>query len=199
VSTGLPLGSYELSAPDTWAAIPEMESEPGWEKDVADLLCDTEQTQAALAALLKATHADLIADTHLLVAVWVPDRSVSEIVGLMTVDWILPEEGQLLDISSYRDLVDSDPRRGLQALDRHIDEVEIPAGEALLVREVIARSDSRSFPQRTALQENVIYTVFPPGCSEALELTFSTFVLELAADAAAVLDSLHVRLAEVSS
>lgn len=41
-------------------------------------------------------------------------------------------------------------------------------------------------------------TVFPPGCTDALELTFVTFVLELgdalAADAAAILDTLRVTL-----
>lgn len=125
-----------------------------------------------------------------------PDRSVPDVVGLMTVDWVLPDEGQPLDLSYYHGLVEPDRRSGHTVFGRHVDEVEVPAGPALLVREVIARRDSHWFPWRKALQENVIYTVFPPCCSDALELTFVTFALErgeeFAADAAAVLDTLRV-------
>jgi hypothetical protein len=149
---------------------------------------------------LERTHPELIADLHLLLGVWVPDRSVPEIAGLMTVDWVLPDEGRLLDRCYYRGLIDPDRRRGHIVFNRRVDEVEVPAGPALLVREVIARRDSRWLPWRKTLQENVIYTVFPPGCSDALELTFVTFALdrgeELAADATAMLDTLHVTLEE---
>lgn len=45
----------------------------------------------------------------------------------------------------------------------------------------------------------MIYTVFPPGCRDALELTFATPVLHLgdalAADAASVVDTLRITLA----
>lgn len=196
------LGSYELSAPDTWASIPVVEGEPGWAQDAAALLCDGEAAQAVLATRLERTHHELIADPHLLLGVWVPDRAAPTVAGLMTVDWVLPDEGRALNRASYRALIDPDRRSGHTVFGRHIDEVEVPAGEALLVREVIARRDSSRFPWRKALQENVIYTVFPPGCSDALELTFVTFSLELgdtlAADAAAVLDTLRVTLEEAS-
>ena len=77
----------------------------------------------------------------------------------------------------------------------------LPAGPALLVQEVISRPDEGSFSARSTLQENVIYTVFPPGCREALELTFATPVLHLGdvlvADAASVVDTLRITLAKV--
>lgn len=197
------LGSYELAAPDTWASIPVVEDEPGWARDAAALLCDGEAAQAVLATRLERTHHELIADPHLQLGVWVPDRAAPAVAGLMTVDWVVPDEGQALDRTSYRALIDPDRRSGHAVFGRHIDEVEVPAGAALLVREVIARRDSSWFPWRKALQENVIYTVFPPGCSDALELTFVTFSLELgdtlAADAAAVLDTLRVTLEEASN
>ncbi|MGH3826452.1 MAG: hypothetical protein ACRDQX_04655 [Pseudonocardiaceae bacterium] len=158
-----PLGSYELSAPDAWASIPVLEGDPGWAQDAAALLSDGAQAQAALAARLERTHPELIADPHLLLGVWVPDRSVPDIAGLMTVDWVLPDEGQPLTLASYRGLIDPDRRSGHTVFGRHLDEVVVPAGPALLVREVIARRDSRWFPWRKALQENVIYTVFPPA------------------------------------
>lgn len=196
-----PLGSYELSVPGAWASIPVIAGDPGWAREAAALLCDGAAAQAALAARLERTHPELIADPHLLLGVWVPERSVPDVAGLMTVDWVLPDEGRLLDRASYRSLIDPDRRRGHTVFGRHVDEVEVPAGPALLVREVIARRDSRRFPWRKALQENVIYTVFPPGCSDALELTFVTFVLdrgeELAADATTVIDTLRITLEEV--
>ncbi|MBV9013136.1 MAG: hypothetical protein JO272_14005 [Pseudonocardiales bacterium] len=195
-----PLGSYELSAPDTWASLPVVEGDPGWTQDTAALLCDGEAVRVTLAAKLERTHPELIADLHLLLGAWVPDRSVPDIAGLMTVDWVLPDEGRPLDRCYYRGLIDPDRRSGHTVFNRQVDEVEVPAGPALLVREVIARRDSPWFPWRKTLQENVIYTVFPPGCSDALELTFVTFALdrgeELAADAAAVLDTLRVTLEE---
>jgi hypothetical protein len=200
VSAPAPLGSYELCVPDTWASIPGIEEDSGWAQDVAALLCDGDSTQAALAVRLARTHPELIAEPHLLLGVWVPDRSAPDVAGLMTVDWVLPDEDRPLGRSYYRGLIEPDRRVGHTVFDRHVDEVDVPAGPALLVREVIARPDSRWFPWRKALQENVIYTVFPPGCSDALELTFVAFALEhgeeLAADAVAVLDTLRVTLEE---
>lgn len=200
MSASVPLGSYELRAPDTWASIPVIDEDPGWAQDAAASLCDSESAQAALAARLVRTHPELIADPHLLLGVWVPDRSIPDVAGLMTVDWVLPDEDRPLDRSYYRGLIEPDRRIGHTVFDRYVDEVEVPAGPALLVREVIARPDSRWFPWRKALQQNVIYTVFPPGCSDALELIFVAFALErseeLAADAVAVLDTLRVTLEE---
>ena len=132
-----PLGSYEPSIPDTWASIPVIESDPGWGQDAAALLCDGAAAQAALAAKLERTHTELIADLHLLLGVWVPDRSVPDVAGLMTVDWVLSDEGQPLDRSCYHSLVEPDRRSGHTVFGRHVDEVEVPAGPALLVREVI--------------------------------------------------------------
>lgn len=200
MNASAPLGSYELRAPDTWASIPVIEGDPGWAQAAATLLCDGESAKAALAARLEGTHPELIADPHLLLGVWVPDRSVPDIAGLMTVDWVLPDEGRPLDRDYYRSLVDPDRRSGHTVFDRYVDEVDVPAGPTLRVREVIARRGSHWFPWRKELQENVIYTVFPPGCSDALELTFVAFALErgeeLAADAVAVLDTLRVTLEE---
>lgn len=199
MNVAAPLGAYELSVPGTWASIPVTEGDPGWALEVAALLCDGAAAQAALATCLERTHPGLITDPHLQLGVWVPDRSVPDVAGLMTVDWVLPDDGRPLDRTYYRSLIDPDRRRGHTVFGRLVDEVEVPAGPALLVREVIARRDRR-FPWRKALQENVIYTVFPPSCSDALELTFVTFVLdraeELAADAATVLDTVRVTLEE---
>lgn len=144
------LGSYELAAPDTWASVPVSKGDPGWAQDAAQLLCDGDPVQAALVSQLERTHPDLIADPHLLIAMWVPDRSVPEVAGLMTMDWVVPDEGRPLDRTSYRDLIDPDRRSGHEIFDRHINEVEVPAGEALLVREVIARQGSQEFPWRQA-------------------------------------------------
>ena len=68
-------------------------------------------------------------------------------------------------------------------------------------KRVISRPGEGSYPARCTLQEKAIYTVFPPGCRDALELTFATPILHLGdalmADAASVVDTLRITLAEV--
>ena len=196
------LESYELSAPDTWASIPVTAAEPGWAREVADLLCDGESARAELAARLERSHPLLVDEPHLVLGVWVPDRSEPEVAGLVTMDLILPDGNRPLTRGYYRSLIDPDRRRGHTVYGRGVDELDVPAGPALLVQEVISRPDEGSFPARSTLQENVIYTVFPPGCRDALELAFATPVLHLgdalAADAASVVDTLRITLAEVT-
>ncbi len=130
---------------------------------------------------------------------WVHDRARPEVKGLMAVDWILPDEGRALTRDYYRSLIDPDRREGVIVVGRVVDEVNVPAGPALLVQEVIARRASR-FPWRKIRQQNVIYTVFPPGCSDAIELTFSTpdadLGDQLTADAASAMDSFRVSLGD---
>ncbi|MDQ4020050.1 MAG: hypothetical protein M3257_00060 [Actinomycetota bacterium] len=192
------LVSVQLSTPVTWASLPVTDPELGWVDRTAALLADADDVRAELAAILEQARPELLTEPLLALAVWVPDRSVSAVTGLLTVDWIEPDEGRALTRDYYRSLIDPDRRRGHTAFGRAVDDVEVPAGPALLVQEVISRPDRSSFPARSKPQENVIYTVFPPGCREAIELTFATPALHLgdalAADAATVVETLRVNL-----
>ncbi len=136
----LPLGYIaQLSMPETWASIPAVGSDPDWTRDVAELLCDGTSAQVALAAKLAENHAALIEEPHLILGVWVPDRAIPDVAGLMFVDWVVPAEGLPVNRETYRALIDPDRRTDHVTFSRHVEELDIPAGEALLVREVIAR------------------------------------------------------------
>ncbi len=165
------------------------------------MLCDGEDVRSALADRLEASHPLLVDGPHLTVAVWVPDRSVPDVAGLTTVGWTVPDGPQPLTRDYYRSLIDPDRPSRHPVLGRAVDDVEVPAGPALLVQEVISRPDESSVLARSTPQQNVIYTVFPPGCPNALELTFATPVLRLgdalAADAAAMVETLRVSLGEI--
>lgn len=192
------LRDYALDAPTTWAAVPVTADVSGWEADVAARLCDGDKVRARLAAALRRSQPEVVAELHLLAGVWVPDREAGEIVGLLAVDWILPTDGYLLTRDYYRSLIEPDPRTGLDVYGRYVDYVELPAGPALLTREIIARPASNWKPWRKVLQENVVYTVFPHGSTEALSLTFATYSLDhgdlMAVDAATTAESLRVEL-----
>lgn len=166
-------------------------------------LCDGEQERADLAAALEHSHPNMVASQPDALWVWVPDRTVPVWSGMMTMTWYTPDGTWRLDRASYRELIEPDGRSGVSVVERVIDDVDLPAGEALLVREIVERRESNLMPWRTALQENVIYAVFPAGSSDALQFLFSTMALHLsdvlAEEAAAVLESLRVTLDEASA
>ncbi|HUR07708.1 MAG TPA: hypothetical protein VM347_34555, partial [Nonomuraea sp.] len=61
---------------------------------------------------------------------------------------------------------------------------------------------SGKFARRKEVQENVIYTVFPPGSCDAVQFTCTTDLLHhgqaMAADAARAIETLHVDLSDAA-
>lgn len=137
---------------------------------------------------------------HVLVAVWVPVREVADVAGLLVVDWAVPGEGGPLTRESYRELCEHTSRKGVDVYESQDTEVELPAGPTLRTRERIGRPAGGPFSRRKIVQENVIFTVFPPDSGDALQLSFSTPALDLAeamvADADAAVQTLQIILAE---
>lgn len=196
-----PLGDLDLSAPDTWLPLPD-QGHPGWTQVAAERLCDGRPTRAKLARRLERLQPKLTADPHLMVGVWVPDRGSPKVAGLMFVDWVVPGKGLRVDREYVRDLIEADRRSGVVVFARYLDDIELPAGPALLVSEIIAEPTSAWFPWPKEVRENLTYVVFPPGCSDALQLTFSAleeFGERLEADAASMVHTLSVSLEEVRS
>ena len=158
--------------------------------------------RCSIAVARSSTRPELLTEPLLALAVWVPDRAVAAVTGLMTVDWIEPDEGRALTRGYYRSLIDPDQRSGHTVFGGRWTRSRFRPDRRLLVQEVISRPDRSSFPARSTPQENVIYTVFPPGCREAIELTFATPALHLgdalAADAATVVEALRVNLDRMS-
>ncbi|MPZ66618.1 MAG: hypothetical protein GEU83_14275 [Pseudonocardiaceae bacterium] len=196
-----PLGDFDLSAPDTWLPLPH-EGPLGWTHIAAERLCDGGRTRAKLARRLERLQPTLTADPHLMVEVWVPDRASPRVAGLLFVDWVVPDGGLRIDREYYRGLIEPDRRSGVRVFAHYVDDVELPAGPAVLVSEIIAEPTSRWFPLRKDVREKLTYVVFPHGCSDALKLTFTAaeeFGEKLEADATSVMNTLTVSLGEVRS
>lgn len=194
--------SYHVSVPGAWASVPVVTAESDWAKRAALRLCDGEQERAELAAALERSHSGMIANQPDALWVWVPDSTIPDWSGMMTMTWFTPEETWRLDRTAYRDFIESGDRPGMSAIEQVIEGVDLPAGDGLLVHEIVERTEQDQLPWQNALQENIIYAVFPAGSSDALQFVFSTMALHLgdvlAHEAAAVLDNLWVTLEEVS-
>jgi hypothetical protein len=196
-----PIADFQLAPPATWASIPIAPQEGSWPLDVGRRLCDEETKAKRLAIGLAAAHTDLLGrEAHAMAAVWVPDRAAGQLEGVLTVDWVLPDPGAALTRDYYRQLLAKAKRAGVEILAQRLDEVDLPAGPALRVRERTSRSTGRLFSRRQAVFECVLYTVLPPEISDALLLTFSTTALDLgdalAADADVSLPTLNVLLGD---
>jgi hypothetical protein len=201
VTTLRPIADFQIAPPPTWAAIPAVPQEGDWPLAVADRLCDNAAAHKKLAIGLMAAHQDLIGpDPHVMVAVWVPDPTSGNAQGVLTVDWMLPDPGTVLDRAYYRQSITRTPRPHLTVLEQHIDDLDLPAGPSVRERERVSRSSGRRFSRRETVFETVIYTVFPPGSTDALQLTFSTDALDLgdamAEDADAALATLDILLGQ---
>jgi hypothetical protein len=195
------LDDFELSAPDTWAPLPD-EPRSGWCQDAAEQLCDGKGARATLARRLQCLQPRLTDVSHLLVAVWVPHRASPKVAGLLYVDRVVPAGRVRIDREWCRNLIEPDPRSGARVFAHYVDDVDLPAGPGLLVSEIVAEPASRWFPWSKEVRENLIYIVFPPGCSDALKLTFSAkeeFGERMEVEAAATMDTLTVSLGEVRS
>ncbi len=188
--------------PETWCLIPTVADDSGWERQVADQLCEGGDNRVLLESRLHRGHPMLISEPHQELGVWVPRRDVPEVVGVLLVDLVLGDEGHELRRDFYRGLIDPDPRTWCTVLSRHIEDVEVSAGPALLVREVIVQHQPPGSGEDEIVEEHAIYTVFPPGCTDALELMFWTSALEfgdyMVADAAAIVDTVTVTLGGIS-
>lgn len=196
----LPVGDFDLSLPRRWLWLPQ-ESAPEWAQEGAARLSGDPKRRDKLAQELEKVAPELTAGAHLMAGVWVPGATSPKVAGMVTVDRIVPPEGQRVDREHYRALIEPDHRKKVTVFGRYIDEVEVPAGPVLLVTEVVGQPRSRWRPWDKMIGQNSIFTVFPPGCSEALQLAFSTSVVELQdalqADAGATLETLTVTLEEV--
>jgi hypothetical protein len=196
-----PIADFQLTLPPAWAKIPVKPEDSDWTVRVANYLCDDEGLRRRLAVGLKRANRDLLGpDPPVLAAVWVPDRTVGDPQGMLTVDWAGPDPGVRLDLPYYRGLVETTPRAGVEILEQKMDEVTLPAGPALRIRERTVRSSGKLFSRRKDVYECVIYTVFPPECRHSLVLTFATDAVDLGdkmvEQADAMVPSLNVLLGD---
>lgn len=184
--------------PDTWAWIPLVNDGSGWERDVAAQLADGGDNQTEMAVRLRSAHCDIVTDDTKRAAVWKPKRDTPLLGGCMLIKMMLPDPGVELTRAYCRCGLEPDQRTGVTVFSRSIEDVEVPAGPALLVREVKTVHQPPGSQYEEIISDDTKYFIFPPGCTDAMQLVFTTPALELgddlAADAAAIVESLEVTL-----
>lgn len=204
MSGSLQIASWRMDSIATWHQIPVVPDDSPWPEQVADALTEGEWAHCRVAENLRREHLGIIdePESHMMAGIWVPEPQTGEICGLMFLDLIIPDaEGNPVTRDLYRALVEPDRRRGITVHERHLAELDLPAGPALLAREIIARPSGLLRWRRT-VQENAIYTVFPVGSGDAVQFTCSTELLHrgevMAADAAFAIGTLELELGETT-
>ncbi|NLT55854.1 MAG: hypothetical protein GXX79_15115 [Actinomycetales bacterium] len=188
------LVGYRLSAPASWAALP-LEGESGWVDEVIALLAPRPETRATLRQDLQLVHRALNSEQHLGIGAWMPFPETGSVLGAMAVDLMIPNEGsgKAVDIDEYRELLATVKRQGVRVISREIFRDTVNAGPCLTARETVMMD-------RRVVEYHVVYSVFPLDSCDAIELTFCTPHLELAAaldtDSRLIADSLTLSTGE---
>ena len=190
------IDAYDLGAPATWYAVPQP-TPAGFADELTDhlvgLLDDGEQHRVEVLHHVKGVVAEVTAEPHLGVAVWAPDPARPVLCAAMFVDFVVPDDSVGFDAETLLDIArNAGPPAGAERLSRSVELVELPAGAAVLQRDIVADQPGGE------VEENIKYTVFPPGAVEALSLAFAGPHLNLGelleADAQAIAASLTVEL-----
>jgi len=187
------IDNYHLDAPDTWIGVP-LPPPAGYADRLAHELAPTPDLASELVLHFKGVVAELTADQHLGVALWIadPDRPVA--CAALVVDFVVPDEGVEFSADSLFDIArTSTAPDDTERLSREVEKVDLPAGPAVVQREIIAALPGGE------VEERIKYTVFPPRATEALSLAFAGPHLHLGerldAEARIIAESLMVGLA----
>ncbi|MGY4644813.1 hypothetical protein [Cellulomonas sp. URHB0016] len=166
------LADYTLGAPEDWG---------GWTPgnglaeadEVAELLADGDAARARVREAVLTFDKGLGDDRAVLnAAVWVPDRATGELGAFLRVD-LLELGGQTADewLRTQRR-----PRRerGVKVFHWSTDLREMPAGQASVVVRTWAHERTK------VVVADVVWTLFPDGSSQGLQLEFTAASPELA-------------------
>ncbi|HLR93677.1 MAG TPA: hypothetical protein VK053_04065 [Jiangellaceae bacterium] len=202
----LDLVDLDLAAPHTWAALPTDPDTTGWEHEIGELLSAPEsspETASSVVDQLRTLHQRLASEPHAALAAWVPRPDLPGVAGFLAVDRIVPgDDGAPVTLEDYLDAIDPDQRTGIRVRSREMERAGTPAGPAIRVSEVVDRPGDETSSSGWVTEFHVIYTIFPPGSRDALELTFCTANLslsdELDADADAITAEVEVTLGSES-
>jgi hypothetical protein len=183
---------FRIGHPDDWVGLPlgGVTSLRDWADEAAGTVTETAAARRRASVQLHDMTVEMARETPIVAAAWVPDPQGGDVAAVMRA--VLIADDGPVTLERYRALIEPDPRSGVKVLgERDISELDLVAGRTLLVREQVARG--RLFPQ---VEEHLIYTVFPSGCDEAVDITFSSPYLalgpRLSEDAELMMGSLEI-------
>lgn len=167
---------WNMGTPAAWGAIPPANPIPepwpaNWSNVVAAELADAHRA-GRLSKRLRALRESLTHDPHTALAVWVPERSTGEIAAHLEVDSLAPLPGVPLTREWLRDAMAPVRHRGVEVFHHAIEDIELSAGPALVLTEVLGGRLRGPNPSRQSVQEYVTVVLFPPGATDALQLNF---------------------------
>jgi len=186
------IDSYHLDAPGTWIGVP-LPPPVDFADRLAGELAPTPDLVPELVAHFKGVISEATADPHFGVALWIADRERPVAYALLVVDVVVPDADLPFDVETLYDIArTSSAPDGIERLSRDVERVDLPAGPAVLQREIVAAEPGGE------IEERIKYTVFPPKGAEALALAFAGPHLHLGerleADARVIAESLQVGL-----
>jgi hypothetical protein len=187
------IDGYHLDAPSSWIAIP-LPPSPEYADQLAAELSPTPELVHELAMHFKGVVAEATEDQHLGVALWIADPERPIAYALLVVDFVVPDQGEAFDVETLLEIArTSEAPAGVERLSRRVERVDLPAGPAVVQREIVAAAPGGE------VEERIKYTVFPAGAVEALALAFAGPHLQLGerldAEARIIAESLKVELA----
>ncbi|MBO9556332.1 hypothetical protein [Cellulomonas sp.] len=193
---GTQIVDWSMSLPTTWASWPPHEGAVHAGR-VADLLADSDDGRAAVARAVRELDAGLPDGPVLTAGLWVPDRASGQPLGTVVAEILVGVPEGPEPVETFAASVQQAPkRRGLKTFSYSASVADLPAGPTA-VREWqwADKSDGIVVCQS-------IWTLIPPGASEALQVTFTTrtpaMVDALAIDAWQAVQTLAVVLGEVA-
>lgn len=169
----------DMNCPSGWAPIPASVPYPeGWDADWDAALAEELAPRKArrLRKAVRRLQQQLTTEPQQMIGVWVREPDSGEITGHVTLNWLLPGPGEIVTRDYYRSLLEPDRRTGITVFARNIDDIDVPAGPALQIQEIVAPAP------RGAVEERLKYVVFPPDCDEAISVEFVLHGMQAADD-----------------
>ncbi|CAN5303872.1 hypothetical protein BH11ACT1_BH11ACT1_22240 [soil metagenome] len=167
---GSQIGTWSLGAPTDWGSwVPHRAAERL--DEVASDLADGEEARDRVRAGMAAFDESLPDGPVLTAAVWVPDRTSGEVCGLMMAEILVDVLPGPDPVGALLTLVSRPPReRGVQTFDYSVARAEVPAGPAAIQARTWAEKS------RHLVTSTVVWTIVPPGASEAVRIELTTSV-----------------------
>lgn len=165
---GSQIGAWTLGAPTDWGSwVPHRATERL--DHVAAELADGEQARDRVRAGMVAFDDVLPGGPVLTAAVWVPDRASGEVCGVLMAEILVDVFPGPDPVGAFVTLARRPPRvRGVRTFHYSVRRGEVPAGPAAIQARTWAEKS------RHLVASAVVWTIIPPGSSEAIRIELNT-------------------------
>jgi hypothetical protein len=176
------LAGYQVQGPPGWCGVSLVDGEAGDLQAAARAVTASDDAAALCQRFLERLVLQLRDQALAGFAVWVPQPETGVPSALLTVGVLVSDPGSRLAPEEYARRKKSAPAAPGE-IRRTVEVLEVAAGPAV-------RLAAFGADESGALEENLTWTVFPPGTDEALQVVVTTEELHLAAEVFAAVDEM---------